>query len=196
MLFTLTTGTTLEQWDTAQIVVQSVEAGERTVLVKGGSDGRYVSTGHLLYTVGGTVFAVPFDLPRLRTDGTPSPVIEGMRPTGAKYQLAKNDVAQLDHHPVWSRDGKQLFYVPTPQALASVAVSTDPIFSFGNPTRISRRFTEMGSQIFVRNYDVAPDSKIIGLVTAEEAESTSASRVEFRMVLNWFEELTQRVPAR
>ena len=35
----------------AQIVVQSLESGERKVVLKGGADARYVPTGHLVYVV-------------------------------------------------------------------------------------------------------------------------------------------------
>ncbi len=62
VLFTLRTG---GAWDDAQIVTQSIETGERRVLIEGGSDARYVPTGHLVYALGETLLAVPFDLERL-----------------------------------------------------------------------------------------------------------------------------------
>ena len=40
-------------------------SGERKTLVEGASDGRYLPTGHLVYAIGGTLFAAPFDLSRL-----------------------------------------------------------------------------------------------------------------------------------
>jgi len=46
-------------WDEAQIVVQSLESGQRTVVVQAGKDARYLS-GHLLYVRQGTLLAVPF----------------------------------------------------------------------------------------------------------------------------------------
>src|SRR5262249_10611180 len=48
-------------WDAAQIVTQSLTSGERRQIVQG-SDGRYLPTGHLLYALGGVLFAVPFDV--------------------------------------------------------------------------------------------------------------------------------------
>jgi hypothetical protein len=59
-------------------VVQSLETGERRILVEGGADARYVPTGHLVYVVADTVMAVPFDLSRLEVTGGPVPVIEGV----------------------------------------------------------------------------------------------------------------------
>ena len=55
---------TAEGWNRAVIVVQSLRTSERKILVEGGADGRYVPTGHIVYAVGGTLFAVPFDLRR------------------------------------------------------------------------------------------------------------------------------------
>ena len=45
-------------WSTAgQVVSASLETGERTVLVDGGTDARYVTTGHLVYGREGTLLA-------------------------------------------------------------------------------------------------------------------------------------------
>jgi serine/threonine-protein kinase len=46
VIFTILKGPTL--WDDTKIVVRSLETGQQTVLVTGGADGRYVSTGHLV----------------------------------------------------------------------------------------------------------------------------------------------------
>ena len=53
VLFTLASGSAPNRWDTANIVAQSVVTGERTTLITGGSDARFLSTGHLVYAVGG-----------------------------------------------------------------------------------------------------------------------------------------------
>ena len=68
VLFTVT-HTPLPTWDDTEIVAQSLATGERTVLVHGGADGRYVRSGHLLYLRRGTLMAVPFDLQRLEVAG-------------------------------------------------------------------------------------------------------------------------------
>ena len=43
LLFTVATGTTADRWDNARIVVQSLESGERTTIIEGGSDARVCS---------------------------------------------------------------------------------------------------------------------------------------------------------
>jgi hypothetical protein len=68
VLFTVT-HTPLPMWDDTEIVAQSLATGERTVLIRGGADGRYLRSGHLLYLRRGTLMAVPFGLERLQTTG-------------------------------------------------------------------------------------------------------------------------------
>ena len=54
VLFTATTVAGSNRWDEAQIVVQSLDSGERKVLLEGGSDARYLPTGHLVYALEGS----------------------------------------------------------------------------------------------------------------------------------------------
>ena len=109
MLFTLATGTAAERWDKAQIVTQSLRSGERKTLIDGGSDARYVPTGHLVYALGGIVFAVPMDLRRLEVTGGPVPIVEGVRRAAANITGAA--------HFGFSSTGS-LIYVPGPVSTA------------------------------------------------------------------------------
>ena len=78
MLFTSAQG---GGWDEAQIVVQSLDGGPRKILIRGGTDGRYLSTGHLVYALRGTgtVLAVRFDPVSLSIIGGPVRVVEGVQ---------------------------------------------------------------------------------------------------------------------
>ena len=96
-------------WDSAQIVVQSLKTGERKTIVEGGSDARYVPTGHIVYAVGGTLFAVPFDLAKLSTTAGAVPVIEGVRRVTATTTGGT--------HIAFSNSGA-LVYVPGPVSVA------------------------------------------------------------------------------
>ena len=78
LLFTLTTEQGDDRWDKAQIVVQSLETKKRKTLIRGGSDARYLPTGHLVYGLQGTLFAVPLDLKKMEIRGNPVPVLEGV----------------------------------------------------------------------------------------------------------------------
>ena len=64
--------------DNAQVAVLDLRTGDQRVLVRGGSDARYVSSGHLVFGAGGGLRSVPFDLQRLTVTGTPVPVVEGV----------------------------------------------------------------------------------------------------------------------
>jgi eukaryotic-like serine/threonine-protein kinase len=79
VLFTLASGSASDRWDKAQIVVHSLKTGERKTLITGGSDARYVPTGHLVYALRGSLFAVPFDVGRLETSGNGASILEGVR---------------------------------------------------------------------------------------------------------------------
>ena len=73
VLFTITKA---YDWDKTEIVVQSLETNERTLLIEDGTDPRYVPTGHLLFVRKGSLMAVGFDPERLETLGQPVRVIE------------------------------------------------------------------------------------------------------------------------
>ena len=68
-------------WDDSQIVVQSIETGERLPLISGGRSGRYVPTGHLVYALGETLLAVPFDVETLTVSASPTSMIEDLDAT-------------------------------------------------------------------------------------------------------------------
>jgi serine/threonine-protein kinase len=80
LLFTLTTDSqaSVERWDSARIVAQSLKTGKRETIIEGGTDARYVPTGHIVYALGGTVFAVPFDVAAKKKTGPITPVIDGV----------------------------------------------------------------------------------------------------------------------
>ncbi len=82
-------------WDKAQVVVQTLPTGARTTLIRGGSDARYLETGHLVYAVDSDILAVRFDTKRLEIVGTPAPVINGVRRAtnsgigGAEFSISR-----------------------------------------------------------------------------------------------------------
>lgn len=72
------------------IEVLSLRDRRRKTLQRGGSWGRYVPSGHLVYMNHGTLLAVPFDPDRLEVRGSPHPMLEGIA-----YSMATG-AAQLD----------------------------------------------------------------------------------------------------
>jgi serine/threonine-protein kinase len=90
--------------------------------------------------------------------------------------------------PVWSPDGKELFYMSGP-ALLSVPVSTEGTFTPEAPEVLFEGFwiTSPGPQ-----YDVSPDGQRFLMIKWGDAE-TSATANELIVVENWFEDLSQRM---
>ena len=74
VLFTVWSGSA----EASQIAAVSLDTGEVTYLVEGGSQPRYSPTGHIVYGVGGTLRAVAFDAERLAVTGNPFPVMENV----------------------------------------------------------------------------------------------------------------------
>jgi Tol biopolymer transport system component/predicted Ser/Thr protein kinase len=90
--------------------------------------------------------------------------------------------------PAWSPDGGELFYRHG-DGLVSVPIQVKSEFQAGRPKPLFESRYE--AQDGARNYDVAPDGHHFVVVRADNATQPT----EFRMVINWFEELRARVPA-
>jgi serine/threonine-protein kinase len=108
LLFAVATGAAPDRWDKARIVAQDLVSGERTVIRESGEGGRnvrYVPTGHLVYSVGGSLFGIAFDSRTLRTEGGAIPIVEGV--------LQAEGEATGEAHFAFSENGT-LVYRPGP----------------------------------------------------------------------------------
>jgi len=86
-------------WDTAQIVVQSLDSGRRQVVVERGSHARYVPTGHLVYALDGTLLAMPFDVTMLAATGEAVPLVEDVAQQGGTALFAISSPGSLAYVP-------------------------------------------------------------------------------------------------
>jgi len=64
--------------DDSEIAALRIDSGEKKLLVRGGTFGRYATTGHLVYHRGGAILAVGFGSAALEATGMPTPVAEGI----------------------------------------------------------------------------------------------------------------------
>jgi Tol biopolymer transport system component len=126
--------------------------------------------------------------------GTTTIYVQPFPATGEKFQLSAKEL-QNPHHLSWSPDGRELFYVPRIGGFEAVSITTQPTFAFGNTVAVPRPF-QMGPPNSPTLYDIAPDSKFVGLLTAGQIELDAATAPQIQVVLNWFEELKQRVPTK
>ena len=113
--------------------------------------------------------------------------------TGAQFQISRD--AEDGHHPVWSGDGRELFYTPGPGSrLIAVPIATQPTLAFGESVLIPRFFTN-APPAADRTYDVSNDGRFLGLRT-DVTETGTPIAPQIEVVTNWFNELRQRVPSR
>jgi serine/threonine-protein kinase len=102
------------RWDDAQLVVHSLDTGKRQVLLEGGTDGRYVPSGHIVFSYRETLFAIPFDATTLKVTGGRVSVVEDVAqaPATGAAQFTFSDTGMLAYVP-----GN---FAPTLRALAWV----------------------------------------------------------------------------
>ncbi len=102
--------------------------------------------------------------------------------------------------PLWSKDGKELFY-RNGDAVMVVSVKTAPTFSL-ETSRTLFRGTYVGNVFMVGNpdfvtWDVSPDGKRFLMMKEQgTAASGSSGPRKINIVLNWLDELKQRVPVK
>jgi serine/threonine protein kinase/Tol biopolymer transport system component len=99
--------------DAAQVAMFDLDAGTQQILVRGGSHGHYVTSGHLVYAAGGTLRAVPFNLARRKVRDTPIAVLS--RVVTSAFGAADVAIA---------RDGT-LVYADAPGGLARTLLWVD-----------------------------------------------------------------------
>ena len=92
--------------------------------------------------------------------------------------------------PVWSPDGTELFYQNGRQMM-SVPVDSQDSLTLGSPELL---FEGPYDSSFARNYDVGPDGRFLMVKSGAVSGSDEVRPPQINVVLNWFEEVRQRVP--
>jgi eukaryotic-like serine/threonine-protein kinase len=85
--------------------------------------------------------------------------------------------------PLWSRDGRELFYVGPDGSLMRVQVEPGPQFSFGSLEVIAPSSTVPDAT--GRNYDISPDGRRFLLVRDVKEPDLNAPTPRLNVVLNW-----------
>jgi len=106
---------------------------------------------------------------------------------GGQWQISTESGAE----PVWSRDGRELFFRSgrSGARLMGVEVTTEPRFEASKPQMLMEAPFDTAGALYA-DYDVAPDGRKFVMIRSEEDES--ATRV--RVVLHWFDELERLLP--
>jgi Tol biopolymer transport system component len=113
-----------------------------------------------------------------------------------KWQVSTNG----GHSPLWSRDGKELFYISNENSVMAVAVETKTTFSFETPKRLFQsNYLDSRTPSFRTSWDLSPDGKHFLMIKIPGITSevpTEATPHTINVVLNWLEELKERVQAK
>jgi serine/threonine-protein kinase len=98
--------------------------------------------------------------------------------------------------PVWARNGRELFYVDLANMLTAVPVETSgSTFTAGNSAKLFEPPYE-ASLTAPRDYDVSPDGQRFLMIKENVGRDENPRRSGLVVVLNWLEELKQRVPTK
>jgi len=81
----LLTVTDADSPESSRIAVYDFGVERGRTLIEGGNQGRYTSSGHLVYARRGTLLAVPFDMRTGSVRGAPVAVLSGVRHAEASY---------------------------------------------------------------------------------------------------------------
>jgi len=106
---------------------------------------------------------------------------------GGKWQISTEGGTE----PVWNPNGRELLYRSGDKMMA-VEITMQPSFSAGKP-KVLFEGPYVPTPATFPNYDVSPDGRRFLMVKPDEQEQAAT---QINVVLNWFEELKRRVPAK
>jgi Tol biopolymer transport system component len=112
-------------------------------------------------------------------------------PDGVSMRVSRNGGTE----PVWSRDGRELFYRQGDTMMAMAVDTSADSFSFEPAQELfttSPYFATSDGEI--RTYDVAPDGRFLMIQWGGTSEARPSAQIV--VIENWIEEVKRRVPAR
>ena len=97
--------------------------------------------------------------------------------------------------PLWSRHSRELFYRNADSVMA-VAAEDEPTFRLHKPVRLFQgAYVEWNAAAELHPWDIHPDGKRFLMMKEATPEAAQSPR-RINIVLNWLEELKQRVPVK
>jgi len=106
---------------------------------------------------------------------------------GGKLQISTDGGGE----PLWNPNGRELFYRSRDRMMA-VDINTQPSFSAGKPKVLfTGQYQPSSSPVPNANYDISHDGQRF-LILKPGGQDQAATQIN--VVLNWFEELKQKVP--
>ena len=97
--------------------------------------------------------------------------------------------------PVWSRDGRRLFFRTTESVMVALVASASPI-EFTAPKVLFADRYERTQGMNHTHFDTAPDGRLLLIEDPAATSAAAFKRHQFNIVLNWFEELKRLAPVK
>jgi hypothetical protein len=82
--------------------------------------------------------------------------------------------------PIWSRDGRELFYRTEDGTVMAVPINASPSFSYGSPVRLINPPLTLHAADTAPTYDVSPDGRRFMFIRAPELDICS-----LEIIQNW-----------
>ncbi len=208
VLFTLRTDE--RDWNRSNIIVQDLGSGTRTTLVQGGTDGRALPGGVLIYAQESALFAVAFDEHRRETSGRTVPLERDVLPSVGGFSGASQvswspsgSLANANQgrwqvstsggtSPRWSRDGRELYFLATGSGGAALQYTLTAVPVNSRPSFATGTAVELGRVPSSSDYDVSADGRILMSVPASNPGSSRA-RQRIVVVQHWIDDLRSRM---
>ena len=117
---------------------------------------------------------------------------------GGKWQISTDGGTE----PQWNRNGRELFYRSGENGtkLMAVEITTEARFSAGKPKMLFEGQYVLSAitrtSAMMRTYDVSPDGRRFLMIKEIKEGERATSVTQINIVLNWTEELKQRVPVK
>jgi len=113
---------------------------------------------------------------------------------GGRWQISTNGGSSA----IWAPNGREIFYLSSEDgSVMANALETTPAFRPGTPRLLFKGAFMGSSAVSGTPWDMHPDGKrFLRMKPPGASPSTAAAPRKIHIVLNWFEELKQRVPVK
>jgi serine/threonine protein kinase/Tol biopolymer transport system component len=113
-------------------------------------------------------------------------------PDGVPVRVSRSGGAE----PVWSRDGREIFYRQNDSLLTVALDTSGPTLSFKGAVELFKEPSYLKNddgQLAMRTYDVAPDGRFLMIQRAGDT-SGAVQSASIVVIENWIEEVKRRLP--
>ena len=156
-------------WNKAKIVAHRLDTGKQTVVIDGGTDARYLPTGHIVYSLNNVLLAAPFDVSGLTLTGGSVPLVETVAQTNAgqtgaaQFGVSSNGtLVYVPEAGFTVGEAKRTLVLLDRQGREEVLKAPPRAYRY---VRLSHDGTRVASDLTDENRDIAVASLAVGTLT-------------------------------